>query len=150
MTDSLSPTRRRGPERSLVLIAGLAGLLIVVTIVLAFVFGDREAATFDPGTPERAVQDYLQAIEDGDLDAAYALMSAEYRRTTSLTEFTARYRFNSGINADRVIVDDVETDGETARIRLQLRSSDVDGYTRDQHVQLINETGTWHLRSPVL
>jgi hypothetical protein len=133
----------------LVLIAGLAGLLIAVTIVLAFALGDREAATFDAGTPERAVQDYLRAIDEGNLDAAYVLLSSEYRRTTSLADFTSRSRFSSGPNADRVTVDDVEVNGDTARIRLQLRYGDVDGYESNQDVLLIHEDGAWHLRNPV-
>ncbi len=149
MNEVSPPAPGRGPERSLLLIGGLAALLIVVTIVVAFVLGDREAATFDPSSPQRAVQDYLQAVSDGDFGAAYALMSAEYRRATSLAEFTSRAQYSTSTNARQVTVDKVDVEGNTARIRLQIRYDDVDGYGGRADALLINEGGAWHLRSPV-
>lgn len=151
----IDPERRpRGPERSLVLIAGLTAVLIVVTIVLAFTLGDREPTTFDPGTPERAVQDYLQALDDGDFEAAYALLSSDYQRTVSLSDFLERerFQFRSDYGADRVTIDDVDINGETARLRLQLRyvTGDGDDYERQEDVALVRENGAWRLRSPLL
>jgi ketosteroid isomerase-like protein len=151
----IDPERRpRGPERSLVLIAGLTAVLVVVTIVLAFTLGDREPTTFDPGTPERTVQDYLQALDDGDFEAAYALLSSDYQRTVSLSDFLERerFQFRSEYGADRVTIDDVDVNGETARLRLQLRyvTSDGDGYERQEDVALVRENGAWRLRNPLL
>lgn len=147
------PSRTRGPERSLVLIAGLTGLLVVITVALAFTLGDREPATFDPGTPERAVQDYLQALDDGDFEAAYALLSSEYKQTTSLSAFIdnsgQRYGYRS--DPDRVTVQDVDVEGETARLQLQLRfvSDDGDDYEQEIDVALVQESGAWRLRNPL-
>ncbi|HEV2109598.1 MAG TPA: hypothetical protein VGR16_15160 [Thermomicrobiales bacterium] len=147
------PSRTRGPERSLVLIAGLTGLVVIVTIVLAFTLGDREPATFDPGTPERAVQDYLQALDDGDVEAAYALLASEYRRTTSLATFTnsGGQKYGYRQDADRVTVEDVDIDGETARLQLGLRfvADDGDDYEQEIDVALVRESGAWRLRNPL-
>lgn len=150
----IDPERRlRGPERSLVLIAGITAALVVVTIVLAFTLGDREPTTFDPGTPERAVQDYIQALHKGDFEAAYALLAADYQRTVSLSDFLERerFQFRSEFAADRVTIDDVNISGETARLRLQLRyiSDDGDGYESKTSVLLVREDGAWRLRNPL-
>lgn len=155
MTDAPgpSPTPRRGPERSLVLIAGLTGLLVIAAVVLAFTLGDREPATFDSGTPERTVQDYLQALDDGDFDAAYALLASTYRRSTSLSSFTETVgqRSSFGQGADRVTVDDVDINGETARLRLRLRyvTDDGESYEREIETVLVREGGSWRLRNPL-
>ncbi len=147
------PSRTWGPERSLMLIAGLTCLLVGVTIALAFTLGDREPVTFDPGTPERAVQDYLQALDDGDFEAAYALLSSEYQQTTSLSTFTNNggQKYGYQQDADRVTVEDVDIDGETARLQLQLRfvSDDGDDYEQEIDVALVRESGAWRLRNPL-
>jgi hypothetical protein len=61
-------------------------LLIVVSIVVTVAAGD-EPEELPEGSPERAVQDYLLALERRDYGAAYALLSPEIQSRCSLQDF---------------------------------------------------------------
>jgi len=65
------------PDRTLIGILALIAVLIVVALVVVFTRGAPEP--LEPGTPERAVQDYTTAVIDGDREAASALLSPSWK-----------------------------------------------------------------------
>ena len=86
-------------------------VLLMVSIVLALTSKETE---FAAGTPERAVQDLLRAVEDDDIGTAYAMLSAELQRKCELKNFAddGRYRFRDDrdIRAtlrDTKLIDDI-------------------------------------------
>ena len=65
-------------------------VLIIASIVLALTSKETE---FAPGAPERAVQNFLRAAEDDDIETAYAMLSAELQRKCELKNFTDGGRY---------------------------------------------------------
>lgn len=61
------------PDRTLLGILAVIAVLVVVAVVVVFTRGAPQL--HDPGTPERAVQEYAAAVIDGDLDAAEDLLA---------------------------------------------------------------------------
>jgi hypothetical protein len=61
------------PDRTLLGILAVIILLVVVAVVVVFTRGAPQL--HDPGSPERAVQDYASAVIDGDIDAARELLA---------------------------------------------------------------------------
>lgn len=59
----------------------MLGILIVASVVAAVL---QKEAEFEPGSPEAAVQGYLRAIEEGDLQTAYDLLSPELQESCSV------------------------------------------------------------------
>ncbi|AWB88678.1 hypothetical protein [Homoserinimonas hongtaonis] len=63
----MSPSRDR-PDRTLVVILGIVGLLVMLAFVAVFTRG--EPAEFEADTPEGVVQAYTQAYVSGDYEKA--------------------------------------------------------------------------------
>lgn len=71
------------PERSILIIGALILALVAAAIVVTLAFGSDEPADFPVGSPEGALQEYLTAIQDGDTDRAYDLVSQSALRQMS-------------------------------------------------------------------
>ena len=72
-------------------VGAVLGALLIGSIVLALLSKETE---FAPGTPERAVQDLLRAVEDDDIEAAYAMLSEELRQKCELRNYSdGGYRY---------------------------------------------------------
>jgi hypothetical protein len=65
------------PDRTLVGILALIAVLVVVALVVVFTRGMPEP--LEPGTPERAVQDYTTAVINGDREAASELLTPRWK-----------------------------------------------------------------------
>ncbi len=69
------PPRRS--DRTLIAILVVVAVLVIVAIVVVSTRGTPQP--LDPGTPERAVQDYTTAVIDGDRAAAAGLLDTSWR-----------------------------------------------------------------------
>lgn len=100
------------PERLLVVIvAGIVVLAAIAGVVAAL----RPVGDFEPGTPEATVQDYIQAVMDGDTESAAGL-------------------FASGSSCD---ADDIDRDRTDQPARVGLRSTDVEDGTAQVEVEIV-------------
>lgn len=72
MTVTRESLERGGPDRPLI-IGGVVILTVLLLAVIAIVAGGR-TVELDPDSPEGVVQRYTQAVIDGDLATAEALM----------------------------------------------------------------------------
>ena len=80
--------------------AVLIATLLVVSIVVALT---ERAETLEEGTPERAVQAFLEAIEQEDYAAAYTFLSRDLTEDCTVEEFaTANIRSGDAIGDRRV------------------------------------------------
>ena len=52
-------------QRAPLLIGGGVVALVIITVVVVFLAGDRTAVDFAEDTPEGALQRYLRAFDDG-------------------------------------------------------------------------------------
>ena len=146
----------RGVDRSLVAILGVVVALVVATVVVALTVADERRAEYPVGSPERRLQEYVAAIGEGDVDAAYDLMAAEYRRDVSRVEFADRYRYLADrLDDTRIAIEESEVEGDRATITLAITTVyaddlSYDEYEREERVTLVREEGEWRLVQPVL
>lgn len=88
-------------------------------------------------TPKAAVQQYAQALRSGDVDAAYGLMSAEFRARHTRKDFAKMLESNqeeTRQTADRLAL-------ESARVAI---TAELD-FGLDEHMQLIKEGDDWRI-----
>lgn len=123
------------------------GALVLVAVIAGIALAIGGPATYDAGTPEAALQDYLQASLDGDADAiadSLGPIGAELCRD-ELDRLSSR---SSGL---RFGLDDMRVDGDRARATVSQRygsgGDPFDGPSRanDQTFELQRSDGTWYV-----
>ena len=124
--------------------AAFLAVLLIASIVLALT--SREAE-FAPGTPERAVQDLLHAVEDDDLETIYGMLSAELQEKCELKNFAdgGRWRdrdFRAMLRDTKVVEDITFVEVRVTRFRSSgpFNSSE-SSYNR--RFELRQEDGEW-------
>ena len=122
-------------------------VLVLFAVVAGIVLAIGGPATYDAGTPEAALQDYLQAGLDGDAEAiadSLGPIGAELCQD-ELDRLRSR---SSGL---RFGLDDMRVDGDRAWATVSQRygsgGDPCDGPSRanDQTFELRRRDGTWHV-----
>lgn len=122
------------------------GALVVLAIFAAIALGLRGPTEFPDGTPEAAVQDYLQGVLDGDDDAVLAVLAAD--RVGPCRDDLAEYG-TYGVEGIGFELDEIQVTGDRARAELTQRSTssgDPFGGTQrfgERYVDLRRENGEW-------
>lgn len=131
-----------GPNRVLaLLVAAVAVLAIVAGVVVA----GRDAPALDPGSPEAAVQGYLEAVLDGDYRAAADLVAP----STGCDAADVAQAFVA--ESAQIVLTDTTVDGDRAVVTLDVTEGAGDGpfggegFTRSERVTLERVGGTWKL-----
>lgn len=130
------------PNRVLMVILGTVGVLVVVAVV---VIALRPPATFDPATPEGAVQGYLEAVFDDDETAALGYLEPkspcdEHDISDASVDSSAR-----------VVLVETEVDDDTARVEVEMTFSRGQGlfdsyeYSQDESFDLVDFGDRWLL-----
>ena len=130
-------------------IAIAVAAIVVASVVLAITLDDSET-TFDPGTPEATVQAYFRAVQDRDIESAFALLttdlrercSAEELRRTSLNEPSFSVRIRETTERGQITEIDV---------RIGIGGGDSPfggGYNVDRVMVLQREEGEWRIAEP--
>lgn len=127
--------------RPLIWIAAGLGALVVLTIVLLAV---RSPASFEPGTPEHTVQQYLQAVLDGDERRAATYFSEESRCSAE------DFRYGTPVRNVRITLVDSEDFGDEAEVTVRIRFDEtaidrLASYDREEFFRLASEGGEWKL-----
>jgi len=120
------------------------GLVLVGALMLAFVLGEPGVAEYELGTPEAAAQAYVQALLDGDGDAAREYVGSEdrYRCRGLISPLLGR-------DVSSAVFASVEIDEDRAVLRVRLSSEhyvpDPFGSDWDQESRLVLERrdGRW-------
>ncbi|MCY4582668.1 MAG: hypothetical protein OXE50_07725 [Chloroflexi bacterium] len=140
----------------------LAGAVVIVTLVIAFslamaVFNrDREPDLLPEGSPGRAVQDYILAVQGEDANGAYALLREKVREECDLD---AVYDGRFSIPRDSFSIRLVRTDegDEEATVTIEVTEVDAPGEvplfggsvnSYDAAYHLVREQGEWRLTEP--
>ena len=93
--------------------AGFIGALIIASIALTFL---QREQSFEDGTPEKAVQDFLKAYTAEDFGRAYDLWGGELKQDCSRDEFIQQSVGSGGRLSDsRVRLTDTEYVGEAGQ-----------------------------------
>ena len=91
--------------------AAFVGVLLVASAVLVLI---QRQQTFAPGTPARAVQDFLRAYTDEDFDRVYELWAEELGQDCTRDEYIeAVVGRDVKLSDNRITVTDTEYVGET-------------------------------------
>ncbi|HEU4807312.1 MAG TPA: hypothetical protein VFT01_03555 [Homoserinimonas sp.] len=78
---------RSKPDRMLLGIVALIAVLVIVALVVVFTRGAPQP--LEEGTPQRAVQDYVTAVIDGDRDTALELLTPAWKEDCKAMDYGA-------------------------------------------------------------
>lgn len=95
-------------------------VFVVIAVVVAVALSGGNIVVYEPGTPEAAAQEYVQALFDDDYDAAYALLSPGLQSRCDALELTG-WRHEPGESATFA---ETRVTGTTARIDVIVSSDD--------------------------
>lgn len=131
---------RKRPEAVL---AGLVGAILVLAVLAVALAPGRGTVTYPQGSPERALQSYLQAVIKGDTVAAFSYIANESDCTQA--DMDSAYV----LDVSRVDMESVQTSGDrsTIRVRLEFDNGVVFGntYGEEQTFRLVRESGDWKI-----
>ena len=120
-----------------------AAVLIVALVAVVLV---REPAQFDPSTPEGTVQEYLQAISDGDYERAFAVLDPEFYEgcDPSSLAIYCQDNFTARIEGGRK-----PDDSDTAFVRVSMTFRDGGPFgsqwTDHQSFTVIRQDDSWRI-----
>ncbi|MCI0544521.1 MAG: hypothetical protein L0Z49_08785 [Actinobacteria bacterium] len=141
MTDSEHLSERVVPLSSwLVPTAAVVGVVVLVAIALL-----RGPTTFDPTTPEGAVQEYLVAIEGSQWEDAFAILDPDSFAECDPEDIAA----NGEQQPFTAVHDNTEISGDTAFVLVRLQFGDQGplgtGWTQQEQFTLTESDGFWYL-----
>ena len=110
------------------------------------IVGNDDIRRTTPGTPQRSIMTWAQAVQFGDLAAVRSAYSARVRRTVGDARIDAAAREVAAVLGRPEIVAPIVT-GNRARVRVALLSFDAQGrrYQQPTTFVLRREDGRWRL-----
>jgi hypothetical protein len=150
-----APSTFAGPDQ-LTWAVVVGTLILVVAGIVTAVLADRMAPAPDLTTPTGVTLAYELAIQQGEGDRAWSLLSSSAQASTTRQEFLARAASASGWSTNaRLSVEDVRVEGTVAHLDL-VRTFPTDGpfglgtgaATSRNPVTLDQEDGVWRITVP--
>jgi hypothetical protein len=133
-------------------VAGIVALL-VITVAIVLAAGNRPPREYPAGSPEAALQAYLQALEARDLDRAWNSFSTGAKAGTTVAAYRAEVEsFGAWIGLDgsarRVFIDTTRVAGDRAELDLTVEDTYIQGLSVSRNrysrpVTMIREDGAW-------
>lgn len=154
VTDPSAPAAPRTGARRHVLALAIGILAVLALAVVALAAATQPSARFAPDSPEAAFQDYLNAWDARDFDAAYATFSDRVRKNLAIDDYRRMARdFGYDDSTERrVVLIHADTNADTATLDMrvdQLGGGGVFGaqsvWSREITVSLVRENGSWRL-----
>ena len=132
-------------------LAGIVGAVVVLAMVsvLATLLAGDDVEALPGGSPERAVQEYLLALQDREYSEAYALLASDLQSNCSLQDFQRSMRtpdqYTLRVRLDEVRM--IETGAEVyVRITQSFSAQPFPSEsTMTQRYLLEEEAGSWRL-----
>jgi hypothetical protein len=124
------------------------GVLLIAAIAVALM---RDAVVLPEGSPERAVQLYLQAISEEDFEAAQATLSSELKERCSLEALYARSYARENLDNSRVAHNTTNLVDDKAIVVFEVTQVsqggpfDLNEWSHDEHYTLVREEGEWRI-----
>lgn len=117
---------------------------VIAIVALIVVLASRQPTTqLDEGSPEAAVQQYLQAVSDRNFDQALEFLSEDSKCTVE--DFDRAYIQESL----RIGLAESSANQETAVVTVSIQSSNGDPfggtYTEERNFRLVNSDGEWKI-----
>jgi len=108
-------------------ILGIMGVTLAVVVVVAIVLALQPPEQFDPGTPEATVQDYLQAVIDGDQGEVALLMTPELLERCGTDLIQVRHSPDSF----RAVIVDTNSIGDRTAVNVEITEGSDGGLFSD-------------------
>ena len=130
----------------LLIIGAVVGLAVLVTVAL---IATSDTETYEPGTPEAALQDFLQAGFDGDSDAMFGLLTADSRAACETTRDQERFDEGSDSDGLRAELEGMTVEGATATAEVRFEHSsgndpfDNSSWSYNERFRLERVDGAW-------
>jgi hypothetical protein len=150
------PSGRAAVPRSVLLIGAAIVALVVVALIVAVALPNRPT-DYATGSPEAAFQDFYEAWEAGDVEAAYGHLSSAVTADLTLTDYR-RMDADWSWQRDqgrRLVLLSVDLTGERATLHVRVDefyqgglSGQRNSYERS--VRLVRELGTWLIDEPLI
>ena len=128
-------------------VVAAVGVLIVAALVVALAGEETE---LDPGTPGRAVQEFIRAVERGDHPAVHENLSAELQAECTLGALaTSNPGMARTIRDSRVTLEDTKVFDEVAIVTTKISTMSSGGpfgaseNTRTLTFSLVPQDGVW-------
>ena len=137
---------RTTPNRYLMIGGGVLAILVVIAAVLSL----RGPASFDSGTPESVVQEYVNAVFDGDSSVAHSQLADDLARGCSERELRTSWVPDEA----RVVLVGTTTAGDDTRVHIQIIEPDgglgmpISDYARDVTFVLTEQEDGWRISEP--
>jgi hypothetical protein len=147
-------------NRSLLVIGGGIVALVVLAVAVVLLAEARGPSSFEPGSPQDAMQRYLAAWDERDYEAAYGFFSAEVRAEATLEQYESQARAYGGdflgTGETATYIDRVEGDGDRVAIHLTVEQYYNDGgpgggsYRSQRTVHMVRESAGWKIDEPLI
>ncbi|GAB4099949.1 hypothetical protein [Sinomonas halotolerans] len=145
--EARGPHRRSGPGRTLIAVLAAIGVLVAVSLVLVLARGAPEA--MDPSSPEGVVQDYSQAVIDGDTDRASSLLSERLKDLCGSS--SGYYTSSEYLEGLRIELLSSAARDQTATVKVAVVQTSPGGifgpseYSTESSFQLVRDDGEWRI-----
>lgn len=132
----------RKPDRIILVLLGIIGVLVVVALAVVFSRGDP--APLDEASPAGVVQRYSTAVIDGDVATAETYLTDSARTV-------CRGSFSGEPRPARVVLVSTSERDQTATVRVSIVHSSQDGpfgpseYEMEDIFTLVKENGNWKI-----
>ena len=135
-------------QRSILVLIGGVGALLVAGIVVALMAARQPEVAYPPESPEGTVATFLRLLQDGQVDQAYELVAMELDREA----FHQRYGDWSQ-RAHRVTLVRGSTTGDRATVTVDVSTFSggafgASDYTNRETFTLERRNGTWRITGP--
>ena len=141
-----------------VIAASIVGL-VAVAVVIVLLADRRAPQDFPPDSPEAAIQAYLRAFEDRELETAYDHFSAAAQQRMTFAEFESgesQWRAGQGTEVTHVaLIANSTVEGTEATIELIVETTYDGGlenntYRDEREVLMTLEDGAWRFVDPLI
>jgi hypothetical protein len=140
------------PERTILMIGACILAIVVVAVVIVLAFGSPDIEVFPADTPEGSVQRYLAAVNEGDEEAAKALLTRRALSQMDETTYPGRF-YCPPQEGRRVRIARVDRGEQRATVFLSIQHTTGSGLSLDRSsweysVRLALEDDLWKIDDP--
>jgi hypothetical protein len=155
--DGAAPLSGRAAFPRSVLLIGTAIVALVVIALIVAVTVPNRPTDYATGSPEAAFQDFYEAWETGDIEAAYGHLSSTVTADMTLSEYR-RMDADWSWQRDqgrRLVLLNADVTGERATLHVRVDEFYQGGLSGQRNsyevsVRLVQELGTWLIDQPLL
>lgn len=137
--------------RPVLALGALIGAVVIAAIAIVLLIGAQRPASYASGSPEWVLQQYVAALDAGDLDRAWSLLSVRGQSELPLAAFRDQQMSWPDRRASRrVWIDRTDASPVGTTIHMVMETYYSSGlqssrYRQDANVLMVQENGAWRI-----